>query len=443
AELDRIRSMLRHRGSRRESFQAANLVGARELQRELLDERTAVLAYFLGDRASYLWAITPSSITVHRLPPRERLESEVRILHGLLAFRDRHSGESAKERRLHVQQSDRRYWQSASSLSDTLLGLAMGDLDEVTRLVVVGDGVLHQIPFSALPLSGSAPSDPPTPLVARFEIVRLPSASTLKLLEERREARAAPSKKLAVVADPVFDERDPRLTSGTTARNDPLRDSATLFPPTEPVERIRAVLRNDLSPDAPMPRLLSTRLEARRILDLVPREQRFEALGFDANRSLVTSGELSGYEVVHFATHGILDVELPELSGIVLSLFDAQGRKQDGFLTLQDIYDLDLPVRLVVLSACSTGLGKDVRGEGLVGLVGGFLSTGAQGVMASYWDVDDEATAELMRRFYEYLFSQDLAPSKALQLAQSSMWNEKRWLSPRFWGAFELQGHWR
>jgi CHAT domain-containing protein len=146
--------------------------------------------------------------------------------------------------------------------------------------------------------------------------------------------------------------------------------------------------------------------------------------------------------VVHFATHGVVNSEHPELSGIVLSLFDPEGNREKGFLRLHDIYDLKLPVRLVVLSACSTGLGKETRGEGLIGLVGGFLSSGTQGVIASYWDVEDEATAELMTRFYRHLFVEGLSPSKSLQMAQGSMWSEKRWLSPELWGAFEFQGLW-
>jgi CHAT domain-containing protein len=266
--------------------------------------------------------------------------------------------------------------------------------------------------------------------------------STLEVLEERRQSRMVRNKKLAVLADPVLDERDPRLPQSVSGRHSS-RISVPAFPPSEPLDRIQALVKDDLERGGEMPRLLSTRLEAKRILELVPSGEKLEALGFDASRALVTSGELSAYEVVHFATHGILDVELPELSGIVLSLFDAEGQRQNGFLRLHDIYELDLPVRLVVLSACSTGLGKDVRGEGLVGLVGGFLSTGAQGVIASYWQVDDEATGELMSRFYRQFFERGLQPSKALRLAQTSMWSEKRWFSPRFWGAFELQGDWR
>jgi CHAT domain-containing protein len=147
--------------------------------------------------------------------------------------------------------------------------------------------------------------------------------------------------------------------------------------------------------------------------------------------------------VVHFATHGLLNNEHPELSGVVLSLFDREGRPQDGFLRLHDIYNLNLPVDLVVLSACNTGLGRDVRGEGLVGLTRGFMYAGAAGVVASLWKVDDEATAELMRHFYEALFERGLSPSAALRDAQVAMWRQKRWHAPYYWAAFTIQGQYR
>jgi CHAT domain-containing protein/Tfp pilus assembly protein PilF len=428
AELDRVRAVLRSRHSTEALLAPSELIGMRELQQGLLDDRTALLAYFLGDRVSYLWAVTPSRISVHTLPSRERIESEARKLYTLLATRERQKGETEKERYDRVQRSDAEYWRTAAGLSETLLGEAVRDLD-VDRLVVVGDGALNRLPFSALPRPEGDPLAEPRPLVTRYEIVRLPSVAIWKALAGRRPASAAPEKRLAVLADPVLDTKDPRLSS---------RGKPTTVSAASPLTTLRGVP----SAVSRMPRLLSTREEAKRILKLVPEGEGFEALGFDANLSLVASGELAHYQVVHFATHGVVNSEHPELSGIVLSLFDPEGNREKGFLRLHDIYDLKLPVRLVVLSACSTGLGKETRGEGLIGLVGGFLSSGTQGVIASYWDVEDEATAELMTRFYRHLFVEGLSPSKSLQMAQGSMWSEKRWLSPELWGAFEFQGLW-
>ncbi len=438
AELDRVRAVLRNRHSPAWHRAPPPLVGVRELQK-FLDDRTAVLAYFLGSPRSYLWVITSSTVAVHRLPSKARVESEARELYRDLTQREGEAGETAKQRYERMKELDRDYWRVASSVARTLLADAVRSLD-ATRLVVIADGALHQIPFSALPYPGLSTPEAPVPLVARYEVVRLPSASILKALDERHGTRAGSRKKLAVLADPVLDDLDPRLPERRNEGKEPafsslaVRREASLAGPSG---------RDTVSPAPSMSRLLATRQEARSILDLVPSNERFQALGFDASRTLVTSGALRNYDVVHFATHGILNAERPELSGIVLSLFDETGRHQDGFLRLHDIYNLDLPARLIVLSACATGLGKAIRGEGLVGLVGGFLSTGSLGVIASYWDVDDEATAELMRRFYSDMFSGGQSPPGALQSAQRSMWQERRWVSPAFWAAFEFQGDWR
>jgi CHAT domain-containing protein len=172
----------------------------------------------------------------------------------------------------------------------------------------------------------------------------------------------------------------------------------------------------------------------------IPWRTGFKAVGFDATRERVLNRDLASYSVVHFATHGLINSEHTELSGIVLSLFDEQGNSQDGFLRLHDIYNLRLPADLVVLSACSTGLGKEIKGEGLVGLTRGFMYAGASSVVASLWKVDDDATAELMRHFYDAMFSKGLTPAAALRDAQLKMSQDKRWHSPYYWAGFIIQG---
>jgi CHAT domain-containing protein len=166
----------------------------------------------------------------------------------------------------------------------------------------------------------------------------------------------------------------------------------------------------------------------------------FEATGFEASRATVMRPDIGTYRILHFATHGLLNDEHPELSGVVLSLFDEKGQRQEGFLRLHDIYNLKLPVDLVVLSACNTGLGKDVRGEGLIGLTRGFMYAGASSVVASLWKVDDDATAELMRYFYVFMLKDGLSPAAALRKAQVSMSQQKRWQSPYYWSGFIIQG---
>jgi CHAT domain-containing protein len=169
-----------------------------------------------------------------------------------------------------------------------------------------------------------------------------------------------------------------------------------------------------------------------------------QALDFEASRMTALRPELSEYRIVHFATHGLLNTVHPELSGIVLSLVDEAGQQQDGFLRLQDIYNLKLPAELVALSACQTGLGKKVEGEGLIGLTRGFMYAGAPRVVASLWKVDDRTTSELMKRFYQGMLGpESLRPAAALRQAQLSIWKQKQWRDPYYWGAFVLQGEWK
>jgi CHAT domain-containing protein len=170
---------------------------------------------------------------------------------------------------------------------------------------------------------------------------------------------------------------------------------------------LRDVPRSWMSPDsADYTQLPFTRQEATRLLALSPKHVSFGATDFQANRATCSRVELSQYRYVHFATHGVLDAERPGLSSLVLSLVDAQGKAQDGFLRAHDIYNLKLPAELVVLSACQTGLGKEIKGEGLVGLTRGFMYAGAARVVVSLWNVNDKATAELMTKFYEKMLKQ-------------------------------------
>lgn len=166
-------------------------------------------------------------------------------------------------------------------------------------------------------------------------------------------------------------------------------------------------------------------------------------MNFEANRRRALSPEMARFGFIHFATHGVVDLERPALSRIILSLVDENGRAQDGYLFLHDIYNLNLPVELVVLSACQTGVGKQIRGEGLIALTRGFMYAGAARLVASYWDVDDIATAELMAAFYRELFINNERPAEALQAAQLHIRKQKRWESPIFWAGFFIQGEWK
>ena len=409
------------------------LLGLDEIRKQVLDADTLLLEYSLGKDRGRLWAVAPDSAASFELPARDAVEQTARRYYELLTARAQHlKFETPEEKRARVARADAELPGVAAELSRTLLGPAASLLG-TKRLLVVGDGPLHLVPFAALP----DPTDPSRPLVFKHEVVNAPSASALAELRRAKANRQGASKTLAVLADPVFEKGDERvkaLLSGRPERVAAADDTAD--------ELTRAVREAGVSGEGGgIPRLPETRREANAISALIPPQEREEALDFDASRATATSEQLGQYRFIHFATHGLLNSEHPELSGVVLSLVDRQGRAQDGFLRASEIFRLRLPAELVVLSGCRTGLGKETRGEGLVGLTQGFMYAGAARVMVSLWDVNDAATAELMTRFYKAMLGRGrLSPAAALRAAQLSVWQEKRWQSPYYWAAFVLQG---
>ena len=392
SEQARARTLLDSLGLHRRTL------GLREIQRRVLDPGTLLLEIALGDERSVLWAVSREDVTAFMLSGRAALETPARRVHSLLA-----AGGSSLSRT-----------QTATALADLsrLLLAPVADRLGRRRLLIVADGALFYVPFAALP----DPADPRQPLLVRHEVVTLPSASCLAGLREATAGRRPAASTLAVLADPVFDAADPRVTRG----GGPAPTGAGHFS-----------------------RLIFSRREAEAILALVPPAERLGALGFDASRETATSGALARYRIVHFATHGVLDTEHPALSGMALSMVDAAGRPRDGFLRVHEIERLHLPADLVVLSACATALGREVRGEGLVGLTQGFFRAGARAVLVSLWPVDDLATADLMTAFYRELLGNRQGPAAALRAAQLSLLRRPDRSSPSAWAGFVLLGDWK
>jgi hypothetical protein len=282
-----------------------------------------------------------------------------------------------------------------------------------------------------------------------YRIEVRPAEKTAKMgryeikVEALREATA--EDKYRVAAESFYDDTRVRRDVGKSGAKEKTRSADSGETDIVSLQMTRSGRETGvIDGEAGSGRLLSTRREAAAISALVPERERMQALDFEASRTAALRPELGEYRIVHFATHGMLNNIHPELSGIVLSLVDEGGRQQDGFLRLQDIYNLKLPVELVALSACQTGLGKEIKGEGLVGLTRGFMYAGAPRVVASLWKVDDRATSELMKRFYQgMLGGERLRPADALRQAQLSIWKEKRWREPYYWAAFVLQGEWK
>lgn len=417
---------------------------AEQIQRELLDENTLLLEYALGEERSYVWVVTPTTLNSYELPKRAEIEEQVRRVYELLTARNKPvKGESPRQELQRVARADADLPAQATALSKMILGPVAAQLGK-KRLLIVAQGKLQFIPFAALPEPEAAQEREQSaiPLVANHEIVHLPSASTLAVLRQQAAGRKTALKKLALVADPVYelnDERFTKLRPGTKSNVTPTMSASY------PSDLLRAAeVFGDTDELLQFHRLRGTEREAERIALLIPAAQMLKATGFAANREMAMSGVLGNYQIIHFASHGFLHSEHPDLSGIVLSLVDKRGEKTDGFLRLHNIYNLKLSADLVVLSACRTGLGKEVKGEGLMSLARGFMYAGAPRVIVSAWSVQDDASATLMIKFYNHLLSpKKLSAAAALRAAQLEMWRDKQLTSPYFWAGFELQGEWK
>ena len=400
-----------------------------QIQDQVLDNNTLLLEYTLGDERSYAWVVGKSSVAPYELPPRAEIEASAVRFYKLITAHQPVAGESLEQRLQRREEASRLMPAETAVLSQMVLAPLAGTLGQ-KRLLIIPDGALQYIPFRALndpDLNSGAVA-----LINNHEIINEPSASTLALLTAEAKSRQAPSNTVAVLADPVFEIDDPRLNHGS---------QQTPSPTDERLKLQQAVRDIGVSPDGvEIPRLFASGEEAEAIMATLPWGTGLKAVGFEATRERVLGAELAHYRIVHFATHGLINNQHPELSGIVLSLFDRQGNSRDGFLRLHDIYNMRLPANLVVLSACSTGLGKDVKGEGLIGLTRGFMYAGASGVVASLWKVDDDATAVLMKGFYEAMFKKRLSPAAALRDAQLAMAREEKWQAPYYWAGFIIQG---
>ena len=420
-----------------------------QAQQELGDD-DLLLQYALGQDHSYLFAITKTDLTVHPLAGQETLAPLAENFF-----------QTVKNKRPNSQVA-----RDGTCLTQHIFPPAVAQQMQGKRLIIAADGILHTLPFAALPTPGRAACEAysisqaaqgaastemayePLLVAQDLGIVNIPSITAIHILREtvNRQPAIAP-KTLAVLANPVFTANDPRMTGTGTAKTcaaAPQATASTAQPSSTdeslPLE-VQAALRSvDLAQLEPLP---CTGYEAAQILALVTDpNQKVTALDFAATQAWIDQSPLDQYQTVHFATHGMVDNERPQFSGLVLSRFDANRQPlEDFYLSLNEIFNLNLNAKLVVLSACETGMGDNVRGEGIIGMARGFMYAGAERIVSSLWKVSDPATAELMTQFYTAMLNEGATPAQALQEAQRAMWQAGK--LPYYWAAFTLQGEWR
>jgi CHAT domain-containing protein/tetratricopeptide (TPR) repeat protein len=416
ADLEKLHLQIRETNPHYASLQYPEPIRVQQIQSKLLDDRTALVEYLLGEKRSLVWVVSRGKVTTAILPARKDIEERVAAYRKLL-------GERVSV--LTLEQSLTRINVLGGELHDLLFKPIEKDVRACKTLIIVPDGTLGYLPFESLVTASSHTRN--TFLAEKFAVVYGPSASALVTVEEMNR-QVMSHRELLAFGDPVITPENglPKIASEQSS---------------DSIAKVRsASLAEDYAERGfSLARLPYTRDEVMGIGRLFPPDQRQLYLGADAREEKVKNEELDDFRYIHFATHGFLDELHPGRSGIILSR--APDSKEDGILQTGEIMRLKLNADIVTLSACSTGLGKLVNGEGVLGLTRAFFYAGARNVVVSLWNVNDSATATLMQSFYLNL-RRGLSKNEALRQAKLSLLrsSQRSWHHPYFWAAFVMQG---
>jgi CHAT domain-containing protein/tetratricopeptide (TPR) repeat protein len=455
-EFDDIENQIRTASPRYAALTGAQPQSLADAQQKVLDDGTVLVEYSLGNDSSYLFVATRSSVSLFKLSPRSNLDKLAtdfraqlippklqRRIVGIDVVADQQRGlglvEGPSENLAAFVAASNALYHAAVEPANSLLG------DK--RLLVVADGALNYVPFEALiKTTDGADYASLSYLIKTNEIVYAPSASVIAAIRQQRGSsptvREGSPRNLLVVADPIFNTDDPRLKGNSAVQTSGEARGLGLG--------LESAI-NDVT-DSPAPagglrlaRLVGTRAEAEAIAQIARTGGSQPDLWIDLNASEdnVRSRDMTNYRVIHIATHGLLDAQRPQFTGVVLSLVG--NKTTDGFLRTDEIFNLRMNPSLVMLSACETGLGKEKRGEGVIGLTRAFMYAGAPTVGVTLWSVADKSTAELMTDFYRRFLSLDkpAAASSAMRDAQLAMISAKKYSAPFYWAPFVLVGEWR
>lgn len=403
-------------------------INLKETQR-LIDKDTVLVEYFLGRNYSYVWLISNTFAEVYQLAKEEEISAIAVNIQSLINARvKKEKFETPEEKAKRIKLADTQLEDELQSLSDLILRPIMEKI-KGKRLLVVADGALNYIPFAAL----KDPTDKSKRLLVDHEVVNIQSMTVFSVLEKQKSYSVSQEQVMTIFADPVFNSSDTRLTNKEASKELlALKDGHT--------RKIEDLSGFDRYSDD---RLIHSRKEAEYLLRILPSSQIKAFLDFSADLGNLRSEGTARSKIVHMATHGLFSEEHPELSGLMLSRFDEKGDTQNGFISASEIYSLKLQAELVVLSACQTGLGKNIKGEGVVGLTRGFMFAGAKKVIVSLWNVNDKATSELMTIFYQKYLLEHKTAGQALREAQLGLIKSPEWENPYYWAAFTMYGNYK
>src|SRR5215212_7618077 len=452
-EYEEIENQIRTASPRYASLTANKPLTLSEVQQNVLDDQTALVEYALQVDESYLFVATKSEVNLFKLPGRSTVEKLAMDLRAQLI-------PSKLQRRIvgiDVAEANRGlgiataapedvapFVAASNAIYKVVLEPAAGMIGE-KRLMVVADGALNYIPFEVLLKSAdSGDFSSLGYLVKTNEVIYAPSASVVAAIKQQRPK--ASGRAMLIIADPVFNSNDARARkpAGAPASDAEVRGLGIQGALADVTGSTAPAPSNSAMEGLPLARLNGTRTEAEQISKLAKASggETDVWLDLDANEDNLGTRDVSKYRIIHVATHGLLNAERPQFTGVVLSLVG--NKTHDGFVRTDEVFNLRLGSPLVMLSACETGLGKEKRGEGVMGLTRAFMYAGAPTVGVSLWSVADKSTADLMTDFYRRLLStgDSTTSSSALRGAQLAMISGKKYSAPFYWAPFVLVGDW-
>ena len=455
-EYDDIENQIRTASPRYAALTGAQPQSLSDVQQRVLDDGTVLLEYSLGSDSCYLFAVTGSSVSVFKLSPRSNLEKLATDFRAQLIppkLQRRIVGIDVvadQQRGLGLAQGPSENLTAFVAAANALYKAAVEPATSVIgdkRLLVIADGALNYVPFEALVKTpDGADYSSLSYLIKTNEIVYAPSGSVVAAIRQQRGSSptvregSRAGKNILLIADPIFNSNDPRLKGNSAAQASGEARGLGLG--------LESAINDVTDSSAPavglqLARLTGTRTEAEEIAKTARTGGGQADLWMDLNASEdnVHNRDMNNYRVIHIATHGLLDAQRPQFTGVVLSLVG--NKSNDGFLRTDEIFNLRMNPALVMLSACETGLGKEKRGEGVIGLTRAFMYAGAPTVGVTLWSVADKSTADLMTDFYKRFLGSGSSAPGAMRNAQLSMISARKYSAPFYWAPFVLVGEWK
>jgi len=372
------------------------------LQDRYLDPKTVLIEYSLGEDKSFVFFISKNIFKVFELPPHGKIKDSIK---GYLKILSDPSQEDYFR-----QKASRRLFLELFSQVEELIPA------DVTNLIIIPDGILYYLPFETLLSPSQDKLNGENYLISKYAISYMPSASSLLFLDNKKINKPYP-KELLLFGAPDYSKQ-------SYSRQDDKEN---------PMEMLYEIYENQGYQFLPLPYSEKELIE---ISGYFPKEKMDIYLNKDANEKTIKQLFIEDYRVIHFACHSFLDETFPLRSALVLSL--DENFKEDGFLKVREIYNLNLNSELVVLSACSTGQGKMEGSDGVLGLPRIFFYAGAKSVVSTLWGINDKSTVDFMNYFYQGL-SEGESKAQALRMAKIRMIKSK-YSHPYYWGAFVLNG---